>query len=285
MKNIEMIQLDRLKPFENHPYKVVENEEMNNLTQSINENGILSPIIVRPIENGEYEIISGHRRLFAGKQAGLTRIPAMVCEMDRDTAAVTLVDSNLHRENILPSEKAYAYKLKAEALSHQGKRTDLTSGQFVPKSDDNRTSAEIGEPYGESYKTVQRYIRLTNLHPKLLEYVDEGRIAFTPAVELSYLNDIEQQDLIEIIESEDCTPSLSQAVRMKKLSQQGLLADDKILEIMSEEKANQKERIKIPTERVRKFFPKSYSNAQIEEMIVKLCEAHYKRKQRNNFER
>lgn len=285
MKNIEMIQLDRLKPFENHPYKVVENEEMNNLTQSINENGILSPIIVRPIENGEYEIISGHRRLFAGKQAGLTKIPAMVCEMDRDTAAVTLVDSNLHRENILPSEKAYAYKLKAEALSHQGKRTNLTSGQFVPKSDDNRTSAEIGEPYGESYKTVQRYIRLTNLHPKLLEYVDEGRIAFTPAVELSYLNDIEQQDLIEIIESEDCTPSLSQAVRMKKLSQQGLLADDKILEIMSEEKANQKERIKIPTERVRKYFPQSYSNSQIEEMIIKLCEAHYKRKQRNNLER
>ena len=285
MKNIEMIQLDRLKPFENHPYKVVENEEMNNLTQSINENGILSPIIVRPIENGEYEIISGHRRLFAGKQAGLTKIPAMVCEMDRDTAAVTLVDSNLHRENILPSEKAFAYKLKAEALSHQGKRTDLTSGQFVPKSDDNRTSAEIGEPYGESYKTVQRYIRLTNLHPKLLDYVDEGRIAFTPAVELSYLNDIEQQDLIEIIESEDCTPSLSQAVRMKKLSQQGLLADDKILEIMSEEKANQKERIKIPTERVRKFFPKSYSNTQIEEVIIKLCEAHYKRKHRDEPER
>ena len=285
MKNIEMIQLDRLKPFENHPYKVVETEEMNNLTQSINENGILSPIIVRPIENGEYEIISGHRRLFAGKQAGLTKIPAMVCEMDRDTAAVTLVDSNLHRENILPSEKAHAYKLKAEALSHQGKRTDLTSGQFVPKSDDNRTSAEIGEPYGESYKTVQRYIRLTNLHPKLLEYVDEGRIAFTPAVELSYLNDIEQQDLIEIIESEDCTPSLSQAVRMKKLSQQGLLTDDKILEIMSEEKANQKERIKIPTERVRKFFPKSYSNTQIEEVIIKLCEAHYKRKHRDEPER
>lgn len=285
MKNIEMIQLDRLKPFENHPYKVVENEEMNNLTQSIKENGILSPLIVRPIENGEYEIVSGHRRLFAGKQAGLKKITAIVCEMDRDTAAITLVDSNLHRENILPSEKAYAYKLKAEALSHQGKRTDLTSGQFVPKSDDNRTSAEIGEPYGESYKTVQRYIRLTNLHPKLLEYVDEGRIAFTPAVELSYLNDIEQQDLIEIIESEDCTPSLSQAVRMKKLSQQGLLTDDKILEIMSEEKANQKERIKIPTERVRKFFPKSYSNTQIEEVIIKLCEAHYKRKHRDEPER
>lgn len=285
MNNIEYIEVENLKPFENHPYKVKNDEEMDNLIESIREHGILSPIIARPIENGEYEIVSGHRRLFAGKQAGLTKIPAMVCEMDRDTAAVTLVDSNLHRENILPSEKAYAYKLKAEALSHQGKRTDLTSGQFVPKSDDNRTSAEIGEPYGESYKTVQRYIRLTNLHPKLLEYVDEGRIAFTPAVELSYLNDIEQQDLIEIIESEDCTPSLSQAVRMKKLSQQGLLADDKILEIMSEEKANQKERIKIPTERVRKFFPKSYSNTQIEEVIIKLCEAHYKRKHRDEPER
>lgn len=285
MNNIEYIEVENLKPFENHPYKVKNDEEMDNLIESIREHGILSPIIARPIENGEYEIVSGHRRLFAGKQAGLTKIPAMVCEMDRDTAAVTLVDSNLHRENILPSEKAYAYKLKAEALSHQGKRTDLTSGQFVPKSDDNRTSAEIGEPYGESYKTVQRYIRLTNLHPKLLEYVDEGRIAFTPAVELSYLNDIEQQDLIEIIESEDCTPSLSQAVRMKKLSQQGLLADDKILEIMSEEKANQKERIKIPTERVRKFFPKSYSNTQIEEVIIKLCKAHYKRKHRDEPER
>ena len=285
MNNIEYIEVENLKPFENHPYKVKNDEEMDNLIESIREHGILSPIIARPIENGEYEIVSGHRRLFAGKQAGLTKIPAMVCEMDRDTAAVTLVDSNLHRENILPSEKAYAYKLKAEALSHQGKRTDLTSGQFVPKSDDNRTSAEIGEPYGESYKTVQRYIRLTNLHPKLLEYVDEGRIAFTPAVELSYLNDIEQQDLIEIIESEDCTPSLSQAVRMKKLSQQGLLTDDKILEIMSEEKANQKERIKIPTERVRKFFPKSYSTSQIEEAIIKLCETHYRKKQRRQQER
>ena len=281
MKNIEMIQLDRLKPFENHPYKVVENEEMNNLTQSINENGILSPIIVRPIENGEYEIISGHRRLFAGKQAGLTKIPAMVCEMDRDTAAVTLVDSNLHRENILPSEKAFAYKLKAEALSHQGKRTDLTLEQVAPKL----STEAVGESENISKDTVKRYIRLTNLLPKLLELVDIGKIAFTPAVELSYLNDIEQQDLIEIIESEDCTPSLSQAVRMKKLSQQGLLTDDKILEIMSEEKANQKERIKIPTERVRKFFPQSYSNTQIEEVIIKLCEAHYKRKHRDEPER
>lgn len=281
MNNIEYIKIEKLKPFENHPYKVVENEEMNNLTQSIKENGILSPLIVRPIENGEYEIVSGHRRLFAGKQAGLKKITAIVCEMDRDTAAITLVDSNLHRENILPSEKAFAYKLKAEALSHQGKRTDLTSEQVAPKL----STEVIGESENISKDTVKRYIRLTNLLPKLLELVDEGRIAFTPAVELSYLNDIEQQDLIEIIESEDCTPSLSQAVRMKKLSQQGLLTDDKILEIMSEEKANQKERIKIPTERVRKFFPKSYSNTQIEEVISKLCETHYRKKQRKQQER
>ena len=281
MKNITNIEIEKLKPFENHPYKVVENEEMNNLTQSIKENGILSPLIVRPIENGEYEIVSGHRRLFAVKQAGLTEIPAIVCEMDRDAATVTLVDSNLHRENILPSEKAFAYKLKAEALSHQGKRTDFTLEQVAPKL----STETIGESENISKDTVKRYIRLTKLLPKLLELVDEARIAFTPAVELSYLNDIEQQDLIEIIESEDCTPSLSQAVRMKRLSQQGLLTDDKILEIMPEEKANQKERIKIPTERVRKFFPQSYSTSQIEEAIIKLCETHYRKKQRKQQER
>ena len=285
MRNIQKIDITKLKAFENHPYKVKDDEEMELLTDSIKEHGILSPIIARPLKNGEYEIISGHRRLFAGKRAGLTEVPALVVEMDRDNAAIALVDSNLHRDNISPSEKAFAYKLKMEAMSRQGHRTDLTSGQLVPKSDDNRTSAEIGDAYGESYKTVQRYIRLTNLHPKLLEYVDEGRIAFTPAVELSYLNDIEQMDLIQTIESEDCTPSLSQAVRMKKLSQAGELDDDKIFEIMSEEKANQKERIKIPTERVRKFFPKNYTNSQIEDEIVRLCEAHYKRKKRQQPER
>ena len=282
MRNIQKLDVTKLKEFENHPYKVKDDEEMEALVDSIKEQGILSPIIARPLENGEYEIISGHRRLFASKRAGLTEVPALVVEMDRDNAAIALVDSNLHRDNISPSEKAFAYKLKMEAMSRQGHRTDLTSGQLVPKSDDNRTSAEIGEPYRESYKTVQRYIRLTYLHPKILEYVDEGRISFTPAVELSYLNDIEQQDLIQAIESEDCTPSLSQAVRMKKLSQQGLLDDDKIFEIMSEEKANQKERIKIPTERVRKYFPENYTKSQIEDAIVKLCEAHYKRRQKQN---
>ena len=285
MKNMQKLDVTKLKEFENHPYKVKHDDEMEMLIESIKEHGILSPIIARPLENDEYEIISGHRRLFASKRAGLTEVPALVVEMDRDKAAIALVDSNLHRDNISPSEKAFAYKLKMEAMSRQGYRSDLTSGQVVPKSDDNRTSAEIGEAYGESYKTVQRYIRLTNLHPKLLEYVDEGRIAFTPAVELSYLNDIEQMDLIQTIESEDCTPSLSQAVRMKKLSQAGELDDDKIFEIMSEEKANQKERIKIPTERVRKFFPKNYTNSQIEDEIVRLCEAHYKRKKRQQPER
>ena len=279
MKNMKKLDVTKLKEFENHPYKVKHDDEMEMLIESIKEHGILSPIIVRPLENDEYEIISGERRLFASKRAGLTEVPALVVEMDRDNAAIALVDSNLHRDNISPSEKAFAYKLKMEAMSRQGHRTDLTSGQLVPKSDDNRTSAEIGEAYGESYKTVQRYIRLTYLHPKLLEYVDEGRIAFTPAVELSYLNDIEQQDLIQTIESEDCTPSLSQAVRMKKLSQQGLLDDDKILEIMSEEKANQKERIKIPAEKLRKYFPRDFSASQIEDAIIKMCEAQYRKKQ------
>ena len=275
MNNLTYIEIEKLKPFENHPYHVKDDDEMMNLTESIKENGILSPLIVRPTENNEYEVISGHRRLHAGIKAGMDKVPVLIYEMDRDAAAIALVDSNLHRDNVLPSERAFAYKLKMEALSHQGKRTDLTLGQVAPKL----STEIIGDSENVSKDTVKQYIRLTKLLPKLLEYVDEGRIAFTPAVELSYLNDIEQQDLIEAIESEDCTPSLSQAVRMKKLSQQGLLDDDKILEIMSEEKANQKERIKIPTERVRKYFPKSYSNTQIEEAIIKLCENYYKRQQ------
>ena len=195
--------------------------------------------------------------------------------MDRDKATIALVDSNLHREHLLPSEKAFAYKMKVEAMSRQGERTDLTSSQVGKKLNAYET---IAEKSGESRNQIHRYIRLTNLIPELLEYVDEGRISFTPAVELSYLNDIEQRDLLQAIELNDCTPSLSQAVRMKKLSQAGELDDGKINEIMSEEKANQKERIKIPLDRVRKYFPKSFSNSQIEDAIVKMCEAQYKRK-------
>ena len=281
MRNVTYIEVDKLKPFENHPYYVKDDDEMLNLTQSISENGILSPLIVRPIENNEYEVISGHRRLHAGIKAGMDKVPALIYEMDKDAAVIALVDSNLHRDNVLPSERAFAYKMKMEALSHQGKRTDLTLEQVAPKL----STEIIGDSENISKDTVKRYIRLTNLLPRLLEYVDDGRIAFTPAVELSYLNDIEQEDLIQTIESEDCTPSLSQAVRMKKLSQQGLLDDDKILEIMSEEKANQKERIKIPTEKLRKYFPKNFSTSQIEEAIIKMCEANYKRRQKQQPER
>jgi len=268
---MKKIDVTKLKEFENHPYQVKDDAEMEALVESIKEHGILSPIIVRPLENDEYEIISGHRRLFASKRAGLTEVPALVVEMNRDSAAIALVDSNLNRENILPSEKAFAFKLKMEAMNRQGHRSDLTSVQVAPKL----STEIIGDNENISKDTVKRYIRLTHLLPKLLEYVDEGKIAFTPAVEISYLNDIEQQDLIEAIESEDCTPSLSQAVRMKKLSQEGTLDDAKILEIMTEEKANQKEMFKIPMERIQKFVPNA-NKKQIDDFVLKACE-HYQK--------
>ena len=279
----KIIAIDKLRAFENHPYKVQDNEEMEALAESIKEHGIVSPVIVRPLENtkDEYEIISGHRRVMASKKAGISEVPALVVSLDRDAAAIVLVDSNLHREHILPSEKAFAYKMKADAMNHKGWRTDLTSGQVVPKSDDNRTTAQIGADTGDSYKTVQRYIRLTNLIPEILQYVDEGRISFTPAVELSYLNEQEQQDLLEQIEQSDCTPSLSQACRFKKISQAEGLTPEVIAEIMEEEKANQKERIKIPTEKIRKYFLKNYTVQQIEDEIIKLCEKNYRNKQRD----
>ena len=279
----KIIAIDKLRAFENHPYKVQDNEEMEALAESIKEHGIVSPVIVRPLENtkDEYEIISGHRRVMASKKAGILEVPALVVSLDRDAAAIVLVDSNLHREHILPSEKAFAYKMKADAMNHKGWRTDLTSGQVVPKSDDNRTTAQIGADTGDSYKTVQRYIRLTNLIPEILQYVDDGRISFTPAVELSYLNEVEQQDLLEQIEENDCTPSLSQACRFKKISQAEGLTPEVIAEIMSEDKANQKERIKIPTEKLRKYFPKNYTVEQIENEIIKLCEKNYRNKQRD----
>ena len=279
----KIISIDKLHALENHPYKVQDNEEMESLAESIKEHGIVSPVIVRPLENtkDEYEIISGHRRVMASKKAGISEVPALVVSLDRDAAAIVLVDSNLHREHILPSEKAFAYKMKADAMNHKGWRTDLTSGQVVPKSDDNRTTAQIGADTGDSYKTVQRYIRLTNLIPEILQYVDEGRISFTPAVELSYLNEQEQQDLLEQIEQSDCTPSLSQACRFKKISQGEGLTPEVIAEIMEEEKANQKERVKIPTEKLRKYFPKNYTVQQIEDEIIKLCEKNYRMKQRD----
>ena len=278
MKNTKKnISIEKLHPFENHPYKVQDNEEMDALAESIKMHGVVSPIIVRPLENttDEYEIISGHRRVMASRKAGITEVPALVVSLDRDAAAIVLVDSNLHREHILPSEKAFAYKMKAEALAHQGWRTDLTSGQLVPKSDDNRTTAQIGADTGDSYKTVQRYIRLTNLITEILQYVDNGRISFTPAVELSYLNEQEQYDLLEQMELNDCTPSLSQACRFKKMSQEQGLTPEVIAAVMSEEKANQREMFKVPMERIRKYVPKANSK-QTEDFVIKACE-HYHR--------
>lgn len=281
------ISIEKLFPFEGHPFKVQDNEEMECLAESIQQNGVLSPIIVRPKENtpDEYEIISGHRRVMASRKAGITEIPALVVSLDRDAAAIVMVDSNLHREHILPSEKAFAYKLKLEAMKHQGWRSDLTSGQLVPKSDDNRTTAKIGEDMGESYKTVQRYIRLTYLIPEFLEQMDEGRIAFSVGVELSYLNEQTQYDVLEQCEINDCTPSYSQAFRLHKADRDGLLTKAVIQSVMSEEKANQKERVKIPAERIRKYFPKHYTTAQIEETIVKLCEAYHRKRTRDRDSR
>ena len=280
MKNTKKnISIEKLHPFENHPYKVQDNEEMDALAESIKAHGVVSPIIVRPLENttDEYEIISGHRRVMASRKAGITEVPALVVSLDRDAAAIVLVDSNLHREHILPSEKAFAYKMKLEAMKHQGWRSDLTSPQVVAKS---RTTEMVGADTGDSHEQVRRYIRLTNLIPEILQYVDDGRISFTPAVELSYLNEVEQQDLLEQIEENDCTPSLSQACRFKKISQAEGLTPEVIAEIMSEDKANQKERIKISTEKLRKYFPKNYTVQQIEDEIIKLCEKNYRMKQR-----
>ena len=275
----KILSIDKLHAFENHPYKVRDNEEMESLAESIKMHGVVSPVIVRPLENttDEYEIISGHRRVMASRKAGITEVPALIVSLDRDAAAIVLVDSNLHREHILPSEKAFAYKMKAEALEHKGFRTDLTSVQLAPRL----ATEQIAEDVGTSKDTIKRYIRLTNLIPEILQYVDDGRISFTPAVELSYLNEQEQQDLLEQIEQSDCTPSLSQACRFKKISQGEGLTPEVIAEIMEEEKANQKERVKIPTEKLRKYFPQNYTVQQIEDEIIKLCEKNYRMKQRD----
>ena len=264
------IEISKLHPFENHPYKVLDNEEMDTLAESIRADGILSPLIVRPLENtDEYEVISGHRRLYAAQKAGLKKVPAFVYEVSREEAAILLVDSNLHREHILPSEKAFAYKMKMEALNHRG----ITCGQVGHKSRENVTNDESG-------RQVQRYIRLTYLIPDLLQLVDDGKIAMTPAVELSYLPEKAQTYLLEEMRRNDCTPSLSQAIRMKKLYQTGSLSPEDISTIMQEEKANQQEKVSFKTGDLRKFFPKSYSAAQMQETILKLLTEYQRKRQR-----
>ena len=256
----EYLPIQKLRPFEGHPFKVTDNEEMDQLTWSILTQGLLTPLVVRPLDNGEYEVISGHRRLHACKKAGIETVPALIADMDRDAATIALVDSNLHREKILPSEKAFAYKLKRDALSHQGK-TSHQVGEKLP------TSAIIGKEGGDSMNQVLRYIRLTNLIPNILDMVDEGRIALTPAVELSYLTEWEQRDLLETMESEDCTPSLSQAIQMKTLSQSGQLDMDKIFSIMTQPKANQQEKISFKVAELRDYFPRHYTAAQMMQEI------------------
>lgn len=266
--NVKEIYVSDCVPFEDNPFKIQNNSEMEMLIDSVKENGILIPIVVRP-KDGKYEILSGHRRIYACKVAGIETVPAIVRELTKDEAVIFMVDSNLQREGLLPSEKGFAYKMKLEAMKHQG-RTSAQLGQKLT------SVQQIADKTSDSRTQIQRYIRLTNLEKPLLDMVDEGRIALTPAVELSYLLPEEQKDLIETIESEDCTPSLSQSVRMRKLSADGLLTMDKIFEIMTEVKGNQIEVLKIPTDRVRRYFKPDTTYKQMEDYIVKALE-HYTR--------
>ena len=269
----EHLPIEKLCPFEGHPFKVADNEEMDQLVESIMAQGVLTPLVVRPLESGEYEVISGHRRLHACKRAGIESVPALISNMDRDAAAIALVDSNLHREHILPSEKAFAYKLKMDAMSHQG-----TSCQLGTKL---RTDAVVGESVGESARQVQRYIRLTHLIPGILQMVDDSKIALTPAVEISYLTNREQSELLETMECEDCTPSLSQAIQLKQLSQSGNLDIYTVFDILTQRKPNQQDKISFRTDDVRKFFPKSYTTAQMQDVILRLLEGYQRQRQRS----
>ena len=267
------IQLDKLIGFRNHPFRVKDDESLNSLCESIRDYGVLSPLLARATVDGNYEIVSGHRRKAAAMKLGLEKLPVLVREMTDDEAVILMVDSNIQRENLLPSEKAYAYKMKLEAMNHQGK----TSGQVGQKWSRDL----LADSVDDSSRQIQRYIRLTFLQKPILDLVDKGRIAFSPAVELSYLTKLEQAELWDIMQSEDCTPSLSQAVRMKKLSKIAQLTPEMIFDIMSEEKANQKERVRIDVSQLRKYFPKSYTTAQMEKSILRMLEEQHKKKQQN----
>ena len=284
MKKPVAIPVEKLRPFAGHPFKVKDDDEMNTLIESIQTQGILSPLIVRPIENTEeYEVVSGHRRLHAAQKAGITEIPALIYALDRDSAAIAVVDSNLHREHILPSEKAFAYKLKADALKHQGQRTDITSEQIAPKL----STEVIGEQEGISKDTVKRYIRLTYLIPEFLEKMDQGEIALSVGVELSFLDESSQREVLEQCAINDCTPSYSQAWRMHRAEREGTLTTAVIQAIMSEEKANQREMVKVPISRLREVLPQELDAKKTEDFIIKACD-HYRKylvRQRNREER
>lgn len=275
-QDFKVLKTKDLYPFPDNPFHVAEDETLSELAESIKEFGIVTPIITRPKEDGNgYEVIAGQRRVRASELAGINTVPAFVLPLDRDRAIITLVDSNLQRENILPSERAFAYKMKSEAMKRQGFRTDLTSSQVVTKL---RTDDKVSQGFGVGRMTVQRFIRLTELIPPILQMVDEGKIALTPAVELSFLKKDEQENLFATMESEEATPSLSQAQRMKQLSQSGRLDMDTIFAIMTEEKGNQKETLKINTSKLKKYFPKNTTPKQMEETIIKLLERELQRK-------
>ena len=286
MKTPVAIPVSKLHPFEGHPYKVLDNEEMNTLIESIQTQGILSPLIVRPKENttDEYEVVSGHRRLHAAVKAGLETVPAFIYALDRDAAAIAVVDSNLHREHILPSEKAFAYRMKLEAMSRQGHRSDLTSDQLGRKLE---TAEIIAQQSDDSKSQVRRYIRLTYLIPEFLEKMDKGEIALSVGVELSFLDESSQREVLEQCAINDCTPSYSQAWRMHKADREGLLTKAAIQTIMSEEKANQREMVKVPTSRLREVLPQGLDAKKTEDFIIKACD-HYRKyliRQRNRDER
>ena len=276
-EKVRRVAVEMIDDFPEHPFKVKDDEEMEKLKDSISLYGVLTPVVARRCENGRYELISGHRRKYACKALGIEFMPAIVREMSREEAVIAMVDSNLQREHILPSEKAFAYKMKLEALKCQGKRNDLTCDPLGHKLDGLKSRQILADGVEDSATQIQRYIRLTELVPELLELVDDGRMAFRPAVEISYLTKDEQRDLVETIDSEDCTPSLSQACRMKKLSQEGKLDMDAIFAIMTEEKANQKEKIKIPAERLDRFFERGTPQAEIEKVIIAALEDYYAR--------
>ena len=275
-QDFKVLKTKDLYPFPDNPFHVAEDETLSELAESIKEFGIVTPIITRPKEDGDgYEVIAGQRRVRASELAGINTVPAFVLPLDRDRAIITLVDSNLQRENILPSERAFAYRMKSEAMKRQGFRTDLTSSQVVTKL---RTDDKVAQGFGVGRMTVQRFIRLTELIPPILQMVDEGKIALTPAVELSFLKKDEQENLFATMESEEATPSLSQAQRMKQLSQSGRLDMDTIFAIMTEEKGNQKETLKINTSKLKKYFPKNTTPKQMEETIIRLLERELQRK-------
>lgn len=277
-ERIEKIKIDSLILFENHPFKERTGEEQAELVESIRTTGMLVPVIVRPLLRGKYEIISGHRRVAACKELNIDTVPAIVKELTKEEAVITMVDANLQRENLLPSEKAFAYKMKVEAMKRKAGRPPKNSSQVATNID---TATEIGQQLGESRDQVYRYIRLTYLIPELLKMVDEHRIAFTPAVEISYLPEREQRVLVNEIEYADATPSLSQAQRLRKFSSQGRLSVDTVFAVLSEEKPNQKEQVKFMTEEIRKYFPKNYSNKDMQKTIIKLLENWQRKRERN----